>query len=100
MYGSTQPAVGTGISTTGSTAKMRTSYGRQLDGADISARCGGGRGVADEPRRPVAGDGGHITPAHASAELHRMVELLGWRHPRLTTDPPVENASTGAEVNS
>jgi anti-anti-sigma factor len=45
-------------------------------------------------------DGGHITLAHASPELHRMVELLGWRHPRLTIEPPVDNPSIGTEVNS
>ena len=45
-------------------------------------------------------DGGHITLAHASPDLHRMVELLRWRHPRLTIDPPVDNPPMGTEVNS
>lgn len=52
------------------------------------------------PRSSDEADGGDITLAHASPELHRMVELPGWRHPRLTIDPPVDNPSIGTEVDS
>ncbi|WP_433295619.1 MEDS domain-containing protein [Actinoplanes sp. CA-030573] len=42
--------------------------------------------------------GGRITLAHVSPELHRMIGILGWRHPNLGIDPPVEDSSLGTEV--